>query len=477
MGSLSKTNSPAAEQQQKEASKAQPLDSAFWDFGGYGSPDWVHKNHPISADSARDIALPGKVALRLERMLLIEADMNVPSNLEFYRQVVELEHNVSTDAIRFYNLDHSQQRALQSIAHSRKLEYEYHSRCARVFRRTAPLSLSFQNPPSDLGLAPISESVNHPFLRHIRGRHTSLTGAVPQSSRLQEAAFSSSMADDHPSLPAWDSMEMPTYSGQLGPQSTVAADCATPNVDSSSTIQPPGPTFSSPFMDFSSIQQQNGAPSSQSFQQQADLMFNLAMGSTQSVDETGTLFGSMYPGIATFDLEPFSDSRRMSGTSFAVSNMGDLTADICEYESFSTALPETSVHNYDYPPPSRASRGSSFTSATPLSPAPQNRSGFQSRKPTSRSGSVSSLQSERGRNRISKIFKRSSSTNLYSTGMEEIVFDSNQARSSSQASSGRGRTGPLDYLARAGMKAVKAIGDACWRCRILGKRVRFRNEA
>jgi hypothetical protein len=34
-----------------------------------------------------------------------------------------------------------------------------------------------------------------------------------------------------------------------------------------------------------------------------------------------------------------------------------------------------------------------------------------------------------------------------------------------------GRTGPLDYLAPVGMKAVKAVGGACWRCRILGKKV------
>jgi hypothetical protein len=50
---------------------------------------------------------------------------------------------------------------------------------------------------------------------------------------------------------------------------------------------------------------------------------------------------------------------------------------------------------------------------------------------------------------------------MYSSGMGEHVFDSNQVRSSSRASSGRsGRTVPLNKLARAGMKAVRAIRGA-----------------
>jgi hypothetical protein len=115
----------------------------------------------------------------------------------------------------------------------------------------------------------------------------------------------------------------------------------------------------------------------------------------------------------------------------------------------------------DYPQPSRVSHGSSFTSATPLSPLPPSRCGFQSSKPASRSGSVSSLRSNRGRNRISKIFKKTSNRSMYSSGMGEHVFDSNQVRSSSRASSGRsGRTVPLNKLARAGMKAVRAIRGA-----------------
>jgi hypothetical protein len=70
-----------------------------------------------------------------------KTDMNVPSNLEFYRQIIELESNSSRHEITFKNLNHSEQRSLQAIAHSRKLKYEYHHGYARVFRNTPDLNV------------------------------------------------------------------------------------------------------------------------------------------------------------------------------------------------------------------------------------------------------------------------------------------------------------------------------------------------
>lgn len=103
------------------------------------------------------------------------------------------------------------------------------------------------------------------------------------------------------------------------------------------------------------------------------------------------------------------------------------------------------------------------------------------RKVASRSGSVNSLQSERGgrpKSRSSPFVyhHRSGSVgaNRYSPGFEEHAFGSKKRRATSRTSStGSGRSGPLDYLVRVGMKAVRAAGGACWRCKILGKKVLF----
>jgi hypothetical protein len=84
----------------------------------------------------------------------------------------------------------------------------------------------------------------------------------------------------------------------------------------------------------------------------------------------------------------------------------------------------------------------------------------------SRAGSTKSASSERGR-KVSKPASRSSSANR-SVGFQEIVFNSNPSRPASRVSSGR--RGPLDAMARAAVKAVKALG-ACWRCKWLRKDV------
>jgi hypothetical protein len=57
-----------------------------------------------------------------------------------------------------------------------------------------------------------------------------------------------------------------------------------------------------------------------------------------------------------------------------------------------------------------------------------------------------------------------------SSGYQEIIFDSNSAHSSTLGSACSGRSGPLDKVAIAAMRLVKAVG-ACWKCKFLRKKV------
>lgn len=83
-------------------------------------------------------------------------------------------------------------------------------------------------------------------------------------------------------------------------------------------------------------------------------------------------------------------------------------------------------------------------------------------------GSMTSVQSERGRSRL----KDNSKIKLVgeNSTFREIVFDSNRNRSSSRASASSRRQ-PLHDDARQMMRAVKAVG-ACWRCKVFRKPVR-----
>lgn len=86
----------------------------------------------------------------------------------------------------------------------------------------------------------------------------------------------------------------------------------------------------------------------------------------------------------------------------------------------------------------------------------------------SRSGSTSSIQTERGRSRLKGKLKKQKPQPRESSTFQEHVFHSNPARSTSRASASSGRRGPLDSEARAKMSAVKGVGP-CWRCKALRK--------
>lgn len=365
--------------------------------------------------------------------LLIKPDMNVPSNLEFYCQIRELENDLSRNEITFNNPDHSQQRALQTIAHRCKLEYGYYLGIARVFRNTNPpiTSPSAFNPENNFRGISTSEAAELAMSPFSPPSLPPLANGRPLPRTIHEDGFSYCMSEEQSALLAWDSSAMP--------------------VDLTGELLYP---------DFSGVQQQNESSSSQ-FQQQTYLTSNMNMDLASIANDAISILDLRYldPENNHQVLEQSYTPRRSSNSSFAMSTTGAL-AERPSYEDFSATLTEAPSFNTDYPPLSSGSRGA-----------------YQSRQPTSRSGSVSSLQSDRGRSRISKIFKRSSSGSKYSPGSGENVFFSDRAGSSCRASSGRaGRTGPLDYLARLGMKAVKAVGGACWRCKILGKKVSFDNQ-
>lgn len=172
------------------------------------------------------------IPLHKPSLLLTEADMNLPSNLEFYRQILELENDPSRHELNFSDLLHPQQRSLQALAHSRKLEYEYHSGRARVFRKYTPPTLNASGPSNSTNLSSGS------------GGGSSTSSLIEDSSQsipIPHASIS-------PSLPSIVPYHVPRG------HSTMAADHNAFDFGSSSTI-PEAPTWpESVFDDFSGFQ-------------------------------------------------------------------------------------------------------------------------------------------------------------------------------------------------------------------------------
>lgn len=94
----------------------------------------------------------------------------------------------------------------------------------------------------------------------------------------------------------------------------------------------------------------------------------------------------------------------------------------------------------------------------------------RSQPPLSRSGSTSSLQSERGRPRDKDTHNVQRLHHRDSSALRQYIFDSNPTRSTSRASAASGRRGPLDIETHATMIAVKEVG-ACWRCKVMRRSV------
>ncbi|KAF7883083.1 hypothetical protein EAF00_011572 [Botryotinia globosa] len=61
-------------------------------------------------------------------------DMNISGHLKFYGNIIDFENDTGKHELIFGNLDRSQQRAVQSIAHSSNLDYEYQQGYAKVLQ-------------------------------------------------------------------------------------------------------------------------------------------------------------------------------------------------------------------------------------------------------------------------------------------------------------------------------------------------------
>ena len=371
--------------------------------------------------------------------------MNIPCNLEFYRQIVEFENDNTKAEILFRNLDRPQQRALQSLAHNRNLEYEYQNGSAKIFRNSCGVVL---------GASP-HENLSHGFDDPMVGLETW------QSSQIDPPLFNSLINSNLQEIVGSqcnDSLFQPDIQIDLqkNPSSTDGElNLTTSGMSSSNQILPDEPISSKP-------------------QHFSDWNMGSFAGNTIPTDTT-------YPGNE-YNVRPGSnnswinDSWHNSNSSLA-SSVHEASPNANSFGETSAVSPaEALSNNYLH-----SSRPNSVLSPAIRSPialpklTPLHRhetTQTQGHELSSRSNSVSSLQSERGRNNVTKSFGRTSSVRGYSPGMRDYMSSPMRDNSSTRASSGAsGRIGPLDYVARMGMKAVKAVGGACWRCKILGKKV------
>lgn len=454
-------------------------------------------------------------------LLLIDIDMNILGNLEFYRQIIGFENDSARYEITFSNLDRPQQRAVQSLAHSRNLEYEYQQDCAKVFRSIVPglnSSLPYDanqdlmcgvvgpgtwqtseevqpqmNTISNLNFQQLYQQLHseydHTYLQDaLQSTILPTDGEIPTALVLKNIPFAvkkeqiiEMMCEKGLPLPYAFNYHFDNglFRGLAFAYFTTPEE-ASVVINTLNQIDLIGKKLRVaykkmlPFRERDHIEREKRERRRQL--QEQHLPMNITASNKWGIhdfthDGNVPKRGTTLPenGFDTF-IHPQS-SRRYSGSSFAVSSAGAL-ADMPSYEDLSAAFA------YDHQKNSRSNSLMSFVQYSPIaSPGmvpmdPSNTMRTQNRKAASRSGSVNSLQSERGQNRVTKSFGRSSIMSRYSSGIGESMFVSRQDCSSRRSSSGAsGRTGPLDYLALMGMKAVKAVGGACWRCRILGKKV------
>ncbi|TEY53399.1 hypothetical protein BOTCAL_0248g00170 [Botryotinia calthae] len=276
-------------------------------------------------------------------------DMNVPSNLEFYRHIIDFENDTGRHELILGNLDRSQQRAVQSIAHHRNCDYEYQQGYARVLRSSTTngnIEAMIENSPAEI---------------------THYDKPIDSGKLLDESfPFEMDLLDSNLEVEPWlqDSMYpyLPELPSQLA-QNDVASE---------------------------------GLPLSQ--------------------PEIGSQLDM--PGDDIYGNPPALNGKRL-----------------------------IAIHVFE-------------------------EQGLPNFASGSGSGSVSSLRSEHGCNRITQISKNSSLSGCNSSTSQ--TMDATYGSPSRYASSrGSGRSGPLTSFARTGMKAIKMIGGACWRCRILGKKRRI----
>jgi hypothetical protein len=399
----------------------------------------------------------GKLVSIQNRALLRKVDMNDPSNLSLGFELVRFQVDLSRTEFRYSDPDNLKQRTLQSLAHTLGLEYEYclRTREARVTRSDVLTShqveisrSSFDQEIVSQGSCTLEEvssgwpdiNENAVFTKH-PDRVTTPTDDLGTFDLLEGLEFSN---DDFTVEGFdWSSSFCERQAGErvIEPSGFRETASMPPDLPNGQELlqQPSAFCGSAQFaLDFVP----NGDyVSGDPIQDQSCIPDCLRVGNKSHFGSSREKICHDYPSTP-----PIHDPQLLSHL---------LSLDP-GYEELSDCLSETSIYN-SWQASSRRGSGSG--------------SRFGSRVGSS-SSSIGSVNSDRFRGWASSIISKRPSMHRRnsSTRFQELVFDANPSCPSSTTSTPSGRRKPLDSIARAAMKAVKAI-SACWRCRFLRKQV------
>jgi hypothetical protein len=355
---------------------------------------------------------------------MVDTDMNDPSNLSLYSELVRFQADHSKLEIRFSYPGNEMQRSLQSFAHGLGLEYEYFldSREARITRAILLTGEPGLGPGLSVALKRGSENISD-------GSSVVYTN---ETSNQQQAFILAPTDNSEPSF---------------------ELDC----------------------LDFDMNELPDSIFNFDWISNASELRVDECDIRTSLLDET-ILGPSELPGgqILSHNSEeshnPVGQGYDQGNATRAESQMTDGVLDI-------NCSPEKIYHEHASPSIVGSHKFGFFpfpitlsltTKDEDLSSSFSDASLFSSRQAGSRSSSISSTQSSRGQNKVSKISSRRPCDRRQdnSARFQELVFNSRPPRPLTSS----GRHGPLNPIARAAMNAVTAAG-ACWRCKFLRKSV------
>jgi hypothetical protein len=356
---------------------------------------------------------------------MVDTDMNDPSNLSLYSELVRFQADHSKLEIRFSYPGNETQRSLQYFAHGLGLEYEYflESREARITR-----AILLTGEP---GLGPGLSVVLKRGPENISGCSSHVY--TNEASNQQQAFMSAPTDNSEPSF---------------------ELDCLDFGMD-----ELPDSIFN--FNWYSNASE----PRVEERYIRTSLLDETALGPFELPD------GQCLPQSSEEPHNTVGQGYDQRNAPRAESRMTDrlLDTDGSPEEIYHQHASSSTIENYQlgfFPFPITSSLtmkdedlSSSFSDA----------SLFSSRQAGSRSSSISSIQSSRGQSKASNISSRRLCDRRQdnSAGFQELVFNSPPPRYLTSS----GRHGPLNPIARAAMNAVTAVG-ACWRCKVLRKLVR-----
>jgi hypothetical protein len=364
--------------------------------------------------------------------------MNDPSNIALFSKIVGFQVDFSRTEFLYNNPDNVHQRTLQSLAHSLGLEYEYclRARQARITRPDVPLSDQVKIPAFGLDHQSITQdatvviTASRPginesaLLTECREPVVTMTNDLETFDPLDLLDF----GNDDFNLAEFDS------NFNFGERQADCQERASSQLLEKSTIP----------MDISNRPD---------FFEQCDIF----SGSSQfSADLAHIVPHDDHLGRGPNPIQRYQDPSCV-----------DQFLELGEKDDRGSSSKETYLGNISMP----AIRDHH---SWPAYSRPGSISGSRVGSSGSSVGSFNSSRSYfRGRpSRVLTLTSRRPSTHSRtgSRRFREIVFDSSPSRPTSTTSTSSVRHKPLDSIARAGAKAVKAIG-ACWRCKFLRKQV------